>query len=423
MQLPVFNERFVVARLIEAAAALDYPRLHVQVLDDSTDDTSEIAAATVARLRAGGVRIDHIRRSSRLGFKAGALQAGLEATQAQFIALFDADFVPQPDFLRRMVPWFADPQVGLVQARWGHLNHLASWLTAAQALLLDAHFAVEHAARHRVGRWFNFNGTAGVWRRDAMIAAGGWQHDTLTEDLDLSYRAQLAGWRFVYDDEVVAPAELPSTFSAFKAQQHRWAKGSVQTMRKLLPQIWRSAVPLNTKIEATFHLSGNLAYPLTLALAVAMPVAAGARWWWVDLTMFVAGTASVVLFHLAAIAACGGPWRRVGVIPVAMALGAGMSVNQTRAVVEGLVGRTGTFVRTPKQGDQTSVTTRRYALPVHRAVLVERLLSAWLVFGLGWVIVRGVYWSVPFLAMFTAGFLAVGWGSVDRSSNSPSSPG
>ncbi|MCA9493397.1 MAG: glycosyltransferase, partial [Myxococcales bacterium] len=227
VQLPVFNERYVVERLIRAVAALDWPRdrLEIQVLDDSTDDTTELSARLVDELRAQGHDIQLVHRTDRTGFKAGALAAGLAVAKGDLVAVFDADFVPTPDFLRRLVPWFADPGVGMVQARWGHLNAEQDWLTAAQATLLDGHFVIEHTARNASGRWFNFNGTAGIWRRQAIVDGGGWQHDTLTEDLDLSYRSQLAGWRFLYLPEVVAPAELPPDMRAFKAQQHRWAKG------------------------------------------------------------------------------------------------------------------------------------------------------------------------------------------------------
>lgn len=404
VQLPVFNERYVVRRLIEAAAKLDYPRLRIQVLDDSTDDTTDIARAAIGE---AGRPIELVHRDDRAGFKAGALQAAMAGAD-ELIAVFDADFVPDPEFLRRVVPWLADPRVGMVQARWGHLN-AGSWLTAAQAVLLDAHFAIEHAARSRSGRWFNFNGTAGVWRKQAILDGGGWQSDTLTEDLDLSYRAQLAGWRFVYDDAVVAPAELPATFAAFKAQQHRWAKGSIQTARKLLGRIWRAPIPWETKVEATFHLTANLAYPLVLVLALVMPFAVGSRLWGLDLALFLAGTGSVVLFDAAAVVACGGGWRRIPAIPASMVLGAGMAVNQARAVLEGIGGRIGTFVRTPKRGDHRGA---GYAVRVHGAVALELAFAGYLCLGVAWVAWQGHWWSVPFLGMFAAGFGAVSLGSI-----------
>lgn len=409
VQLPVYNERLVADRLIAAAGRLDYPRdlLVVQVLDDSTDDTVAVVAAAVEALRAAGVRAEHRRRDHRIGFKAGALEAGLEASSSELIAVFDADFVPTEDFLRRAVPWFSDPGVGMVQGRWGHLNAGEGWLTRAQSILLDGHFAIEHAARHRSGRWFNFNGTAGVWRRTVIQAAGGWQHDTLTEDLDLSYRAQLAGWRFVYDDDLVVPAELPDTMAAFKAQQRRWATGSVQTARKLLGAIWRSSAPLATRLEATAHLGGNAAYPLIVVLCLGLPLAALAPRldaWWVGLGLIAAGTGPVVAFYAAAVWATDRSPARLASIPVALALGAGMSVNQTAAVLAGLRGPVGTFERTPKRG---AATTGLYGVRGHGAVAVEWLVGVWLALGCMAYVAAWSWAAVPHGALFAAGFLAV----------------
>lgn len=409
VQLPVYNERLVVERLIVATGRIDYPRdrLVVQVLDDSTDDTTAVVAAAVAGLRDQGVDAVHLRRGHRTGFKAGALAAGLAASPSELIAVFDADFIPTPDFLRGAIPWFADPGVGMVQGRWGHLNASESWLTVAQSILLDGHFAVEHAARHRSGRWFNFNGTAGIWRRAAIESAGGWHHDTLTEDLDLSYRAQLAGWRFVYDHDLVVPAELPDTMAAFKAQQRRWATGSVQTARKLLGRIWRSPAPMGTRLEATAHLVGNAAYPLIVVLCLGLPLAAlapRADAWWVGLALIVAGTLPVVAFYAAAILATDRSRTRLAAIPVALALGAGMSVNQTGAVLAGFRGAVGTFVRTPKRG---SAATAAYGVRGHGAVAVEWLVGLWLVGGCLAYVWAWSLAAVPHGALFASGFLAV----------------
>ncbi|MEO0649935.1 MAG: glycosyltransferase, partial [Planctomycetota bacterium] len=267
VQLPIYNERNVVERLVEAAGALRYPRerLEIQVLDDSTDDTADLARAAVAGLQARGLDADHVRRPDRRGYKAGALDYGLRTARGELIAIFDADFVPQPDFLERLVGEFDDaPDVGMVQARWGHINRDQSVLTRAQSALLDGHFVIEHTARAAAGHYFNFNGTAGLWRRAAIDAAGGWEHDTLTEDLDLSYRAQLAGWRFVYRPDVVAPAEVPADLAAFKNQQHRWARGSAQVLRKLGLRLLRAPIPWRLRIEALAQHLGAAARPAVL---------------------------------------------------------------------------------------------------------------------------------------------------------------
>src|ERR687883_106700 len=263
IQLPIYNEMYVADRLIDAVCQLDYPRelLEIQVLDDSTDETRAVAEQAVRRNAAKGIDITYLHRTDRTGFKAGALEAGMKVAKGEFIAIFDADFIPSTDFLQRTVQFFSDPKVAMVQARWGHINQDYSLLTKVQSILLDAHFVLEHGGRNRSGHFFNFNGTAGIWRRAAIVDAGGWQHDTLTEDLDLSYRAQLRGWRFVYLPEIEAPAELPVEMSSFKSQQFRWAKGSIQVAKKMLPTILRAEIPFSVKMEAFFHLTNNFAYP------------------------------------------------------------------------------------------------------------------------------------------------------------------
>ena len=307
VQLPVYNERYVVERLIRAACALDYPadRLEIQVLDDSTDDTSRLAAAVVETMRRRGPDVVHLRRGSREGFKAGALAHGLARARGELIAVLDADFVPSPPFLLDLVHHFSDPRVGMVQARWGHLNREYSVLTRIQSIFLDGHFVIEHAARHRAGRFFNFNGTAGIWRRTCIDSAGGWQSDTLTEDLDLSYRAQLLGWEFVFLPDVVAPAELPADNDAFKTQQHRWTLGSIQTGRKILPRLLRARLPRRVKVEAFFHLTNNSAYALMVLLAILIVPAVLARralgldgLMYLDLPLFFLSTLSVSTFYI-----------------------------------------------------------------------------------------------------------------------------
>ncbi len=408
VQLPVFNERDVVARLVDAAAALDWPadRLEIQLLDDSTDDTALVAAPAIARARGLGLRVDVLRRDDRTGFKAGALAAGLAAARGELVAVFDADFVPAPDFLRRLAPHFADPGVGMVQAAWGHLNATASPLTRAQAALLDGHFVVEHTARARSGRWFNFNGTAGVWRRACIEAAGGWQHDTLTEDLDLSYRAQLAGWRFVYLLEHVVPAELPASLGAFRGQQRRWAKGSIEVARKLAGRIVRSDAPLATRLEALAHLGANLAWPAALALAVVLPLLVLSRGPalspWLFVPAFALSTGVHLVFYAVATRA------RAADVVLATLLGIGMSVNQALAVFEALAGRRTAFVRTPKTGGATG----SYRPDAVGPVPIELALAALHLGTAARAADAGTWGSVPFLLLFGAGFAWTGLGGL-----------
>src|SRR5882672_10648617 len=269
IQLPLYNEMYVADRLIESVCAIEYPRelLEIQVLDDSVDETRSIAESAVRRFAAQGIDIKYYHRADRVGFKAGALEAGLKTARGEFIGIFDADFIPTTDFLTRLMPHFADPGVGMVQARWGHINQDYSLLTKIQSILLDGHFVLEHGARNRSGRFFNFNGTAGAWRRRAIDDAGGWQHDTLTEDTDLSYRAQLRGWKFLYLPDIECASELPVEMNAFKAQQARWAKGLMQTAKKILPRVLRSDEPTHVKAEAVFHLTANVSYPFMVILS------------------------------------------------------------------------------------------------------------------------------------------------------------
>ena len=425
VQLPVFNEVYVVERLIEAVARLRYPRdrFEVQVLDDSTDDTCRVARAAVDRWRARGLAISHRQRADRAGFKAGALAHGLRFATGELIAVFDADFMPPPDFLERAVGVFDDPRVGMVQARWGHANRRYSLLTRLQALLLDGHFVLEHGGRHRGGCFFNFNGAAGIWRRAAIESAGGWQHDTLTEDLDLSYRAQLAGWRFVFLPDVVAPAELPVEMSAFKMQQHRWAKGSIQTCRKVLPAVLRADVPWRVKAEAVLHLTANFHYLLVLALCVLIVPALvartasvdGQRLLLVDAVLFGLAATSVVTFYAVSQREIGGRWwTRLRDLPAMIALGLGLSVNNALAVVEALSGRTGEFRRTPKygvrsRGERVTEGGRRSSLRVQP--VVEIAFGAWFTLAIAYALAAGVYGAVPFLALFQVGFFYAGFAS------------
>jgi hypothetical protein len=426
VQLPVFNERHVVGRLIDAVCALDWPRdrLEIQVLDDSTDETSVLAQAAVARWRDLGSDVRVIRRADRHGFKAGALQHGLEIARGELVAVFDADFVPAPDFLRAVVPHFTAADVGMVQARWSHLNEDASALTRAAAALLDGHFVIEHTARNRSGRFFNFNGTAGVWRKSCIQQSGGWEHDTLTEDLDLSYRAQLGGWRFVFLKDVLVPGELPTDMRAYKTQQLRWATGSIQTARKLGRRIAEAEVPWWVKLESAVHLTSNAAYPLVVALAVLLPLSVLVRgrgtlheWLVLDLPAFVLATGSVALFYASAVREAGPARivRRILRIPLVLAVGIGLSLNQSKAVIEGLSRRVGPFVRTPKSGSTGH--SRGAALGSDRAALgllpvLELLFALYYAVAIVLSLALGYWASLPFLTLFGAGFLFVGMASV-----------
>lgn len=421
VQLPVHDEIYVIERLIDAACALDYPkdRLEIQILDDSTDETTALAEKRAALYRHRGVDVRVLHRERRSGFKAGALNRGLVEARGELIAIFDADFLPRSDFLRRVVPPFRDPEVGMVQTRWEHANLDYSWLTGVQAVFLDSHFLIEQQARARSGRFFNFNGTAGVWRRTAIESAGGWRADTLTEDLELSYRAQLAGWRFRFLSEVLSPAELPVDIHAFKSQQRRWAKGSIQTARKMLPRVWASALPWATKVEASFHLTSNLSYLLVLISGALAPLVLLGRDdpspWQVAAwsSVLLAGTASVCLFFAVSQRARGRSWLRAATsVPGALALGMGMSLNQARAVLEGGLGGIGAWERTPKYAIVDRGQTwkhKRYAWRAPGAGFGEASLAAF--FGLGTVlaVTRGQLTVVPFLVMLATGSAVVAW--------------
>lgn len=421
IQLPLFNEMYVCERLIDAVCAIEYPRekFEVQVLDDSTDETVDIARAKVDEWRAKGIDIVYLHRTDRTGFKAGALQAGLDVAKGSLVAVFDADFVPGPEFLRKTIHYFASPRVGMVQVRWEHLNREFSLLTHAQAVFLDGHFVIEHTARNRSGSFFNFNGTAGIWRREAIKSGGGWQHDTLTEDLDLSYRTQLAGWQFVYLPDVVSPAEVPVDMNAFKSQQARWAKGSIQVAKKLLPRILTSKLPLHVKAEAFFHLTANLCYVLMVILSALMPVAMVIRFshgWYevlfLDLPFFIAATMSVSSFYMMSQKEIGmSKWQRVKYLPFIMALGIGMCLSNAKAVLEGLVGHQSEFTRTPKLG--VGKLAKGWAAKKYQGMktalpLLEVAFGIYLSLSIYVAVTRELVFSLPFLVLFQAGFLYVG---------------
>jgi len=421
VQCPVYNERYVVRRLLHAVGALDYPpeRLEIQVLDDSTDDTTTIIAEMVRALRDRGLSIVHLHRRERTGFKAGALAAGLKEARGEFVAIFDADAVPGVDFLRMMLPHFADPDVAVVQARWGHLNRDFSLLTVAESLGIDGHFAVEQSARFCGKLFLNFNGTAGVWRRAAIEDAGGWTHDTLTEDLDLSYRAQLRGWRIVYRPDVVCPAELPVLISGFKSQQRRWAKGSIQTARKLLPAIMRLPRSPWIKYQAFIHLTYYMIHPAILIAVLLCAPLVGAQ--------EVAPDGNVALgVGLAVALSMLGPgvlllyaqrildprWpRHVWQLPSILIIGVGVAWSTSLAVLGALWKKDLEFIRTPKFGigptggqwrGTTYVARRPWSGVIEIVLGLYCAWSAWLL----WT--HGSYAAAPILVLYTAGFLTVG---------------
>src|SRR5688500_15434568 len=418
VQLPIYNEMYVADRLIDAVCELDYPRerLEIQVLDDSTDETRIVAERAVQRNAARGIDITYIHRTDRTGYKAGALEAGMKVAKGELIALFDADFIPSADFLQRTVAFFGDPRIAMVQARWGHINQDYSLLTKIQAILLDGHFVLEHGGRNRSGLFFNFNGTAGVWRRAAIADAGGWQHDTLTEDLDLSYRAQLRGWKFVFLPDVIAPAEVPVEMNAFKSQQHRWAKGSIQTCRKLLPRILQSDLPLGVKTEAFFHLTANFNYPLMCVLSVLMAPSMVIRYnmgWYemllIDVPLFFAATASVANFYVVCQRELHADWMtRLKYLPFLMSIGIGLSVNNTRAVLEALFRRESEFARTPKyriEGQADEWIGKKYRQSVVVQPMIELALGLYFTATVFYALANGIYGTVPFLVLFQLGFL------------------
>ena len=424
VQLPLYNEFHVVERLLEAVDRIDYPRdrLQVQVLDDSEDETRERARRMVQQLAAADLDIEYIHRRSRLGFKAGALDAGLARARGEFILILDADFVPQAQILHQAIHCFTDPEIGMVQMRWGYLNRGYSLLTHLQSIFLDGHFVIEHTARNRSGRFFNFNGTAGIWRRRAIDEAGGWQHDTLTEDLDLSYRAQLAGWKFLYLPDIAVPSEIPLEMNAFKSQQHRWTKGAVQTGKKLLPRIWRGELPLKVKVEATFHLTANICYILMLLMAIlTLPVLSiRSQMGWerlliIDLPLFSFATMAISSFYLESQRALYPDWKRqVKYLPLLMAFGMGLCINNTRAVIEGLIGHQSPFLRTPKYGVTASEQTAggphkwKYASRKNLLPLCELAMATYFLFALYRAWSTGLYLALPFLLLFHAGFLYTG---------------
>lgn len=420
VQLPVYNEVHVVGRLIRAVCAIDHPRdrLEIQVLDDSTDETTGMIAELVGEFQASGFDIRHVRRSARTGFKAGALQEGLRQARGEFIAIFDADFVPHPAFLRDTLPHFTDASVAMVQTRWEHLNEGYSPLTRVQAFAFDGHFAVEQRVRSAAGHFLTFNGTGGIWRRESIVDAGGWHDDTLTEDLDLSYRAQLRGWRLVFLNDTTSPSELPADFNALRMQQYRWTRGYIETARKILPAVWRSSLSLHQKLLSTMHLSASIAFPFMLLVAVlnapiaVIKAAGGHNTFFLILSVFILGFASMFLVAVRSQRVLHADWpRRMAYFPAFLAGSMGLSLSNAKAVVDGLLGKKGTFVRTPKfalkdQGEGWAA--KRYASnQAGNLVVAEILLALYCFFGAVFSLYQLEFLAVPFQLMFAAGFSIV----------------
>lgn len=425
VQLPIFNEMYVVRRLITASCEIDYPKelFDIQVLDDSTDETREIALKCVEEFRAKGFDISCIYRENREGYKGGALENGLKYAKGEFVFVFDADFVPQSDILQKTIHFFADKSVGMVQTRWSHLNGGYSFITKVQAIMLDGHFVIEHAARNWSGRFFNFNGTAGVWRKEAITSAGGWQNDTLTEDLDLSYRSQLKGWKFIYLKDELTPSEIPVEINGFKSQQHRWAKGSIQTAKKLLPAIFKSDLPLKVKVEAFFHLTNNISYLLMLVLSVLIYPSMVARinigWFRMlvaDVPFLLFATVGISFFYICSQREAYSDWKsRIIYLPMLMSLGIGLSVNNSKAVLGALFNRKTEFKRTPKYNIEKKKDMwlgKKYKGEINLLVLLELLLGIYFTFNIYFAFINKIYVSIPFLMMFQMGYFYVAFLSI-----------
>ncbi len=420
IQLPIFNERYVATRLVKAACQIDYPKelLEIQVLDDSTDDTVEIAGAVVQEMRKQGFDITHLHRKVRTGYKAGALKEGLRSAKGEFVGIFDADFVPSKDFLRKTIPYFVDPEVGMVQARWGHLNCDYSMLTRAQSMGIDGHFGVEQAARSWGGLFMNFNGTAGIWRKKTIYDAGGWQADTLTEDLDLSYRAQLNGWKLEFAPGVVCPAELPVTINGFKSQQHRWAKGSIETAKKNLLRLFKADLPLLIKIQSFLHLTHYMVHPLMIIVVLTSIPMLFTKWFFLGIplpllffTLFCLATFGPSNMYIFSQRILYSDWKKsIKYLPFLMFLGTGISVNNTKAILQALLGIKTGFVRTPKYGIESKEDTwygKLYSIPFSAVSIIELLLGLYSLAGFLLFLLYSKYFISPFLLIYTAGFLYV----------------
>jgi cellulose synthase/poly-beta-1,6-N-acetylglucosamine synthase-like glycosyltransferase len=425
IQLPLYNELYVVERLINAVCEIEYPRnmMEIQVLDDSTDETTAITRKIVEEKQKDGFDIVHVRRGTRQGFKAGALKEGLKTAKGEYIAIFDADFIPNKNFLKKTLSFFSDEKVGMVQTRWEHINGDYSILTKAQALALDGHFVIEQTVRNKAGFFINFNGTGGIWKRECIEDAGNWHADTLTEDLDLSYRAQLNGWRFVFLQDFTSPAELPSEINALKTQQFRWTKGAIETAKKILPLVWRSKVPLRVKLQATFHLTNNIVFPFILLTAILnVPLifiknSGSHQVYFAVLSLFVLAFISSFLFYLYSQKDIRSDWRKkIVLFPLFMAGSMGFAVNNSRAVVEGLLNRKSEFVRTPKfkvVSERDTWMGKKYlSKKLEFSVFVEAIMAVYCLVGIASSIYFLEIAALPFQILFFLGFFFVSFTSI-----------
>jgi cellulose synthase/poly-beta-1,6-N-acetylglucosamine synthase-like glycosyltransferase len=423
IQLPLYNERYVLERLIDEVVKIEYPRelLQIQVLDDSTDDTHAFAEALCERYRNIGHPIEYHHRTNREGFKAGALQEGLKCATGEFVAVFDADFIPPSDFLLKTIDHFASPEVGVVQTRWSYLNRDYNFLTQVEGLLLDGHFILEHGARSRAGLFFNFNGTAGILRKAMIEDAGGWQHDTLTEDSDLSYRAQIRGWKFVYLPGIDCPSELPVEMHGFQIQQFRWAKGLTQCAKKLLPGILRAKLPFRVKAEAIMHLTPNISYPMMIVVSALMLPVMIVRFYmgvWqmmiFDFPLIVASFWSISAFYVIAQRELNPTtWKRTFLLlPMLMAVGVGLTLINTRAVLEALFGVRSGFVRTPKYAiegnSEKLMAVKKYKRRSGWLPYFELAVGTYFLYMCWFAISTWNYPSLPFLSLFVGGYYWAG---------------
>jgi len=425
IQLPIYNELYVVERLIDAVCRINYPKdkFEIQVLDDSTDETIELVKRIVEDKKKQGYDISYIHRENRNGFKAGALKEGLKIAKGKYIAIFDADFIPHRDFLKKTLSFFNDEKIGMVQTRWEHLNGNSSIITKAQALALDGHFVIEQSVRNKAGFFINFNGTGGVWKKECIEDAGNWQADTLTEDLDLSYRAQLNGWKFVYLKDFTSPAELPSGINALKTQQFRWTKGAIETAIKILPILWKSKISFRIKVQSTFHLTNNLVFPFILLAAILnVPLifiknSGSHEVYFALMSIFVLAFISTFLFYLYSQKDVHVDWRkRIALFPLFLAGSMGLAVNNSRAVFEGLMNRKSEFVRTPKfkiVNERETKTGKQYLNnKLGLSVVIESVMAVYCFIGVAASIYFLEIAALPFQLLFFTGFSFVAFSSI-----------